>query len=409
NTFMDKELLIVDQQPLPGGVLPANTSVSIQFNQIIDPDQIKSLGSTLFDIRRSGVIIDGYVSGKVNNMGTCLSFRPNEPFEPNKEYDVFLSGAISSIKGKTLADDYQFKFITEQWLLPIIHQIFPVSGSINGGTEITIKGEHFCEQTQIKVGDIIVPQENIIGQNANEIAFKLPALNYSIDQNQWLGLNVQNGLLNTFLPAHFKYVMDPSIEAIGQYDPVSGKLNASDQLFFYQSSEYAAIRGSGLDQLTAIHVNNQPAQDVDIVDPETIYFKIPDQTIGQLKISVSNASDKSDQVENTSLSIMLKSGIRANGIHSFARHDDYLMLLDSSSKKATIYTTRDSENPVKLSSILFQIDIQHIAMSDTYALFVAESNQEIMIYDLSNIYAPVLTNRIVSPIVDDIHKIVLSN
>ncbi|KPA18119.1 IPT/TIG domain-containing protein, partial [Candidatus Magnetomorum sp. HK-1] len=216
-------------------------------------------------------------------------------------------------------------------------------------------------------------------------------------------------LLNTFLPAHFKYVMDPSIEAIGQYDPVSGKLNASDQLFFYQSSEYAAIRGSGLDQLTAIYVNNQPAQNVDIVDPETIYFKIPDQTIGQLRISVSNVSDKSDQVESTSLTIMLKSGIRANGIHSFARHDDYLMLLDSSSKKATIYTTRDSENPVKLSSILFQTDIRHMAMSDTYALFVAESNQEIMIYDLSNIYAPVLTNRIVSPIVDDIHKIVLSN
>ena len=95
NTLIDDHLTVVDQIPGPRGVLPAADAVEVQFNRILDPTQLNQLGSSLFEVVRSGIAVEGYLSSQVNNTGTRLFFRPAEPFEDQSEYRVRISSALT--------------------------------------------------------------------------------------------------------------------------------------------------------------------------------------------------------------------------------------------------------------------------------------------------------------------------
>ena len=81
NTLVNDRLTIVEQIPEARGVLPADQAIEVQFNRILDPALVQEFGADLFEVSLSGSRVDGYVSGRVNNLGTRLIFRPATAFQ----------------------------------------------------------------------------------------------------------------------------------------------------------------------------------------------------------------------------------------------------------------------------------------------------------------------------------------
>ncbi|MDA8142310.1 MAG: Ig-like domain-containing protein, partial [Desulfobacteraceae bacterium] len=397
DTLVDKYLTIVEQVPQPRGILPADKPVEIQFNRIVDPVQLIEQGSSLFEVTLNGVPVQGYVYSQVNNTGTRLFFRPAQPFIGQTEYAVRLSSAISDLQGQTLRRDYRFRFSAEAHRQPVIKRIEPVAGSWRGGTQIILRGENFDAATTITIGGRSVPAADITSRSDTELTFILPALEQSPEENLLVGVTVANGRLTHFQDAMFTYVADPVIDAIGSFELLASKFDSTAKRFLFNAGERAAVRGKGLSLDTQLTVNGKPAQQVTMPDAHTLSFVIPNDTVGPLIVAVSNmgrfTDSPVDRVINQELVVQMQATQQLSGDYPYVARSGDLLLL-AGGQKATLATTRDSATPVVLAEIQVGGQIRGAALSGGYAVFCVGSPQALVVYDIVNVYAPKLVNRI---------------
>ena len=76
-----------------------------------------------------------------------------------------------------------------------------------------------------------------------------------------VGVAVNNGALRALRAGAYTYVVDPVIEAIGQYSPANGSLSAGDDQLGFASGEWVGIKGRGLGPLTVVSVGGKPVED----------------------------------------------------------------------------------------------------------------------------------------------------
>ncbi|MCG8435542.1 MAG: IPT/TIG domain-containing protein, partial [Gammaproteobacteria bacterium] len=405
NTIVNDLLTISEQVPAPRGFLPANAPIEVQFNKILDQPQILNSGDELFTVTLNGVPVEGFVSSQINNMGTRLFFRPVQEFEDQREYRVTLSGAIRDLQNATLNDDYSFRFVAVDAEQPRIEDVTPRFGSWRGGGEIFITGENFDLNTVVEIGGVQLQPEDITQVRPDEIAFRLPPLRAPPPENILVGLSVANGLLEAFRAGAFTYVTDPKIEEIGLFNPLTNEFFPAKHRLMFNAGEFVAITGPGLNPLTRLQVNGRTPPEVEVQGPEMISFRVPDETLGTLTVSVSNLEDDSDADTNTDLFIQLPVFKQIGSVDGkLYRNGDFLILTRSVPTRsgqpprfaADLYTTQDGDTPVRLSTMIFDGRIHNAALSDRYAIFSVGDQHELVVFDLENIYAPSQVNRILN-------------
>ncbi len=124
-----------------------------------------------------------------------------------------------------------------------------------------------------------------------------------------VGIEIRNGGLSASQRAAFTYIADPVIQAVGYYDRVNGEFNPNRQAFAFGASDYVAIQGTGLSPLTEIRINGKLATELRVESPTLISFRLPENTLGELNLSVSNIKHHNqsgvDLALNTDLELQL--------------------------------------------------------------------------------------------------------
>ena len=400
NTIINDELVIIEQLPQTNAYLPADTAVELQFNKIIDPELVRDNADSLMQVTLSGEIVSGFVSAQINNSGTRLLFRPAQPFEPNREYRVTLFGNIETIHGDRLNDDYSFRFTASGHRAPEIDEIAPVFGRWSGAYTLTIRGEQLEDVARVEIADQVVEAAEFVSHHANQITIAAPGLSIAPTENRVVGLRLDTGELSDFRAAAFTYVADPEILQIGSYDAESGEFSYGDQRFAYNQSEMIGMRGNGLTESTRVYVNDAPSGSVELIDRDKLVFAVPDNVLGPLTISLSNHPDGVDRIDNTELNVLLRAELQLSSQDAIARHGHLLLTQRRSGNdplQISLYSTRDSAIPVLLSSFTLEENITDIALTDQYFVLVSEDRRELLVYDIGNLYAPTLVNRILNP------------
>src|SRR5690606_22976460 len=140
NTIVNDELMIIDQKPLSMGYLQTDDAVTVQFNRILDYSQIVNFGDSLIKVTLNGVPLSGFVSQQVNEAGSQLIFRPAQTLEAGKLYQVIVSQDVTDLHGKTLSQDYGFRFIATDQVQPVLAQVSPQQVGWRGGELVTLRG-----------------------------------------------------------------------------------------------------------------------------------------------------------------------------------------------------------------------------------------------------------------------------
>ncbi|HEY9198231.1 MAG TPA: IPT/TIG domain-containing protein, partial [Gammaproteobacteria bacterium] len=363
-------------------------------------------------VTESGRPLNGFVSAQVNNQGTRLSFRPSVAFTGGREYRVTLSGALADLHGETLGDDYSFRFVASDARSPQIDSIEPRYGSWRGGELVTVRGANFTAATQISVGGVPIPAGAQVRLLDDEIAFYMPPLERAPARNRPVGIELSNGELRSFVAAGFTYVADPTIAAIGAYEPLTNDYNPAVQRFLFNAGEYAAIEGEGLNAFTRVRINGRTVEETQLVDSGRLSFRIPDNTLGPLTVSVSNLDSRIDEVSSTALNVELEAALQLRAQNDLrtsevlltsARAGDLLMIAarrtvnNVDSYLARLYSTRDSALPVYLATLELPEAPTALTLSERYAMFRVGARQELLSYDIGNVYAPAPLGRIANP------------
>ncbi|MCI2285231.1 IPT/TIG domain-containing protein [Colwellia sp. MSW7] len=390
--------MITEQIPFSEQVLPVNQPVEIQFNRHLDYNQVIDNGEQLFEVTLDGAKVDGYVSLETTNDGSRLFFQPTSSWQGNKRYRVSLSGAIKDNQGQNLGANYSFRFVADDNFTPSILDVRPMLANWRGGEVITIVGENFTMDSTIKIGGKLVEQANITSVHDNQISFQLPALANSPLDNLLMGITVSNGLLSASRRAAFTYIADPKITAIGAYNRIEGIFTPNIHRFTFNEQEIVAISGTGFSSFTKVTINGKIANDVILERANLISFKLPENTLGQLLISVSNHEERVDVYSNEDLSIELAYESQMSYSEQLYRHNDLLLLIESAEDNSTnwrLTTTAETDLPQVLSTGNIAGSVIDVDMSNEYlALVVDGSHRQIFIYDISNVYAPQLINQI---------------
>ena len=415
NIFEDNHFNMIETSPSPGSILPCDWPVEIQFNQILNTTLYYELEPEWITIQKCNqdaiYTVEGITSFQTNENGTKMILRPRTPFEPNTEYRLKISSQIEDLNGQTLENDYRFSFFAEMGQFPEITAISPQMGSYRGGDKITLYGENFSSKTRIEIAGIDVSPCEVF---ENYLSFYLPELAEKPVNNQWVGISLSNGQLKSFKAACFLYMTDPQIYGIGQYDPENNSINFNDHTVDYNSGSYISVTGKGFSTQTRVLINNKPAQNVELIGPQMIRFRMPDNTLNQLSISLSNLESGNDTVVNNNMNVVLSPVCHfSNNIVMLCRSGDLLMIADNfnpetNSTVLKLYSTRDSTIPVLLSTIKTNQQIHSIAMSGIYAVVCCGSRFELNIYDIRNSYAPRFIHTITNPNVTIHKKLIVS-
>ncbi|RFA32308.1 hypothetical protein CAL65_20010 [Alkalilimnicola ehrlichii] len=394
NTIVNDQLVIVDQTPQPMATHPIDQAVAVQFNRILDPEQLRDVADRLLEVSLSGAPIPGYVSSQVNNTGTRLYFRPASDFQDGRRYRVRVSQAVRDLHGNTLPAEYSFRFDAAADAQPAIERLEPVHGSWRGGDEIRLLGTGFTGGTEIVLGGQAVDPAAIVSLTADEVRFRLPRLDSRPTDNRLVGLEVRNGAMSDFRAGAFTYVAEPSIEQIGTFEPLADGFNPYQHRLLYQSDQRVAIVGEGLGPMTRITANGLPVRDVRLEGADMLSFLLPENLLGPVSLEVGNMHNGLDAISNDSLSVGLGPVSQLRGVRASDRAGDLLLVAGSTPE---LYTTRDGAAPVFLSVLEWDgAGVAALALSQDYAL-MATTAAELLVYDLSNVYAPKRLHRFSNP------------
>ena len=88
NTIVNDQLVVVGHVPESEAVMPANAAIEIQFNRILDAQQLQASKDDLFTVTLDGAKLAGTISSQVNNSGTKLIYVPAQNFVDGRRYRV---------------------------------------------------------------------------------------------------------------------------------------------------------------------------------------------------------------------------------------------------------------------------------------------------------------------------------
>ncbi|NOY91989.1 MAG: hypothetical protein GXP55_12400, partial [Deltaproteobacteria bacterium] len=387
-TLGDTELAIVDQSPSPGAAISPDGTVEVQFNRILDPDMVSLRGDELFVVSRGDVPIAGFVSGRVTPEGTRLVFRPASAFAVGA-YSVRVSEALADLRGDRLSADYTFPFRVVLDATPVLDEVTPRFGSWRGGEEVILSGSGFGAGTTASIGG--VPVAEVRGFTSNSLTVVTPEFASAEAADRLVGVEVSNGEQSDFAPAAFTYVSDPLIHTVGVYDSSLSYFRRWRRTVRYNGGELIGLEGEGFGPLTTVAVNGHAASDVALVRPDLLVFSTPGQTIGSLTIEVSNGAGA--VAENREMQVVFEPDWEATACGLIAR--DGGLVVTGSGASLDLASARDSELP----SLLAHIDLpglaREVALQGGYLVARLEG-EELVVYDLTDLYAPEQVNRVVN-------------
>lgn len=401
NTIVNDLLVITEQVPAPEGALARNAAIEIQFNRILDFNQIREQGDNLLEVFLDGAKVSGFVSQTTNNTGTRIAFRPATAFEDGKRYRVRVSAALRDINEQLLGRDYSFRFVASNDLQPEIETISPDFASWRGDELITLTGEQFESDSEIWLAGRQVNPTTIEFLSEQQIRFRLPALDQAPQSNRLVGIEVRNGALSDAVHAAFTYITDPVITTIGRFDSVDDEIESQVQRFSFNSAELVGVIGEGFSPLTQLHINGRLANDVEFTDPDRLSFRLPENTLGELEIVISNIAVDIDGAENRDLIIELESRRHIDSVNSHRRSGDLLLTWRNSVNSASwnLWSTRDSVSPLSLATGALSGQIEDATLNGRYLVFIvsANGNERIEVFDTSNVFAPQHINSLNNP------------
>ena len=97
--------------------------------------------------------------------------------------------------------------------------------------------------------------------------------------------------------------------------------------------------------------------------------------------------------------MVLRAGLQLQNQNLISRHEHLLLATSNrtGASRINLFSTRDSVIPVLLASLDLGERVRTTALTDQYLVVVTEERGEMLVYDISNLYAPSLVNRILNP------------
>ncbi|PCJ97895.1 MAG: hypothetical protein COA42_24470, partial [Alteromonadaceae bacterium] len=389
NTIESDRLIVIDQYPEPLGFIPVEGAVRVQFNSLLDHGLLEEFGEQLVNVTRSGEPVAGFVSAQVNNEGSLLLFRPLLPFNADNEYRITIDRSISDLRGRELGRDYSFRFIATQTEAAQIDQIEPANGGWRGGQIVVLRGRHLDGVTRLFIGDNEITADQFTVQRGDEIRFVAPSTTVSIEANRAVGLRLESGIVNNFLDAAFTYIADPEVLQIGAFVSETNSIDTSVQRFNYNSGAVIGIAGRGLSNITDVRVNGKLASKLSLESTGLLRFQLPDDTVGPLEVSLSNIPSRNDEIVDSSLEIVLSATEIGTLIRGEARSGSLQLILQSygQQKLLRLLSVPEFGDPILLAEVFSDENLHAVALSDSFILAINE-RFEILVWDISNVYAP---------------------
>ncbi|MBN9341004.1 MAG: IPT/TIG domain-containing protein, partial [Comamonadaceae bacterium] len=172
--------------------------------------------------------------------------------------DVVVNNGVSSA---TLASGFTY---TDN--APTLTQITPTTGSINGGTTVTLTGSGFSPGTSVTFGGTLASSVTII--NATTLTAVTPAYT---NGSLTVDVVVDNGVSNATLTGGFTYqAMAPSLSTI---TPNNGPLAGGTTI---------TLNGSGFTPGTQVTIGSVPALSITVTNSTTLTAVVPTYISGNL-------------------------------------------------------------------------------------------------------------------------------
>jgi hypothetical protein len=395
STIENDLLMITGQVPTAEATLAGDEHVTLIFNRLLDPLQFSADSPAAISVLLDGAPITGTVHHQVVGGTSQLRFVPVNDYQSGKRYQVRLLGTVHDLHQAQLGHDYRFRFVADSALRPHIETLSPVSGSWRGGNTLSIFGNGFSADTVLQLGEQTITSDQFITLNANEITFTAPAIETAPVENLPVAIAVSNGALTDRQLGAYTYITDPRIDVVGAWNPSTDTLNGSDIRFAYGESDWVAIDGAGFGPDTKVLVAGELAQSLTQVRYNRFAFRLPEDLIGNVEVSVSNRSDQQDKDVDSRLALEFVASPQLKGKHSKREGD---LLLFFGDKGWSLHSTAAGGLPQLLSVMSMEgvlsagekpIDVA--LQGDKVA--VLTSLKQLFVYSISNPLNPLLQHQ----------------
>jgi hypothetical protein len=411
HAIVSNDMSVVDIFPTPDQVLPKGSPIKLQFTHLLDTAQTQPIDPQLLTMSLDGSAQSGFLAADVVSGGSQLTLQPAGQLAYAKQYQVRLSGLSRNIHGRTVGDDFLWNIYSSEFEAPHITNVIPNQASYHGDVAVTLKGSGFGAASRVIIGESIVPDENILQRNAQEITFRLPPLNNIPETNKLVGIRVlnespneRNGIYEPFngetselMAGAFTYVTDPKIVQVGRYDLQDHKLLDGIESFAFGAGETVAIRAEGISPDTVVALNGKKATEIGWVGSDMITVRLPDNLIGKFTITLSNNPAKTSgpgtaNIEQLRVELVPTEALAEARLVAKNRN----LMLAAHDTTAELYRT-DNGTIQPLATFTTAQPIQKMALSERYVLTASGNNPDLAVYDLGeNIYQPKEVARLVN-------------
>ncbi|MFJ1270224.1 beta strand repeat-containing protein, partial [Legionella lytica] len=180
------------------------------------------------------------------------------------DVDVVVNNGTSNA---TLADGFTYLATT-----PVISSVTPNTGSVQGGTLLTISGSGFVPGTTVMLGDVAA--SSVIVLNATTLTVVTPAY---VSGSLIKDVTVTNSAGNYILHSGFTYIgVAPVLSSI---NPTSGSVTGGTTV---------TITGTGFIPGTTVSFGGVAATDVQVINPTTLTTVTPAHAAGAVDVVVNN-------------------------------------------------------------------------------------------------------------------------
>lgn len=172
---------------------------------------------------------------------------------------------------------------------PVISSVTPVSGSVNGGTRVTIYGRDLRKTAKVYFGG----RQATIIQHADDDTY-LVVFSPQVPQDyadKWVDIMVDNGDGGSaYMPNAFKYLATASNPVVSKVAPDSGSTNGGDRVIVY---------GSGFQMGATVYFDGVEASNPQVMDDNTAISVItPPGREGWVDVTVRNPDGSEATLKN---------------------------------------------------------------------------------------------------------------
>ncbi|MCP5077724.1 MAG: hypothetical protein GY951_06660, partial [Psychromonas sp.] len=409
NTIVNNQLLVLDQEPALNTLHYIDSPIAVTFNRILDNQQFEQVGQDFVTLINTAtdLPVDGYLSQQVTNEGSKLYFRPTNALAEGIKYRLTISTALKDIHNQNLSDAYSFTFLTQGQSQPVLESVYPTQASWRGGQEITLSGSGFDNESVVKVGELSIDSQQFSYQDQNEIRFILPPLLNEIATNKLVGIAVVNNKLTSLLASSFNYIADPTIVKIGTYNVNNQQANYSQHQLLFNSAQYIAISGNGFGLNTAVSVNGQVIEKIDLVNDQLLSLRLPDNHIGKLQFALSNTGFSGvDTVTNNQLEVLLDAKGQLAKTTRFSRNDK--QLVTAYGNEIRLYQLAEGQIPQFISKFSTPATVKSMVIEGNYVVAL-DNNHQVSTFDISKAFSPELISTYANASNTPFSSVTLSN